>query len=205
MEKEKNVHEIVVQGLFKLQENKNYVLLNGREEVGTLEVSGDNVFVVYKDEDKEDEEFTNTLDLQNFINNNGFVLTQDSIRWLKFNPNPANNEKANDCSIRAYCAAEDITWDEAYDIACQYGKASGFMPNDSHNCDEVLIREFGYEYVKLKKEQKGMTVNEFAVQHPNGTYVLSVGGHLVTVINGEYYDSWDSGKKKLKGYYVNPS
>jgi len=28
---------------------------------------------------------------------------------------------------------------------------------------------------------------------PKGTYIIGTGSHAVAIINGDYYDSWDSG------------
>ena len=36
-------------------------------------------------------------------------------------------------------------------------------------------------------------VKDFARNNPIGTYVLGTGSHVVTVINGDWYDAWDSG------------
>ena len=41
---------------------------------------------------------------------------------------------------------------------------------------------------------KCTTVNEFTKMYPNGIYIIGTGTHAVTVINGNYYDSWDSGE-----------
>lgn len=37
------------------------------------------------------------------------------------------------------------------------------------------------------------TVRDFCSDHPTGTFVLATGTHVIAVINGNYYDSWDSG------------
>jgi hypothetical protein len=37
-------------------------------------------------------------------------------------------------------------------------------------------------------------VADFASDHPAGVYVLGPREHAVAVINGEYWDSWDSGE-----------
>ena len=39
------------------------------------------------------------------------------------------------------------------------------------------------------------TVRDFCDEHKQGTYVLGTGTHAVAVIDGDYYDSWDSGDK----------
>ena len=45
------------------------------------------------------------------------------------------------------------------------------------------------------------TVDEFAKDHPNGTYICKVAHHVVAVVDGEYYDTWDSGWRSMYGYY----
>ena len=37
------------------------------------------------------------------------------------------------------------------------------------------------------------TVREFCDEHPRGTFILATNSHVVAVINGNYYDAWDSG------------
>lgn len=39
------------------------------------------------------------------------------------------------------------------------------------------------------------TIREFAKRFPIGVYVIGTGSHAVAVINGDYYDTWDSGNE----------
>ena len=39
------------------------------------------------------------------------------------------------------------------------------------------------------------TVKNFCFDHPTGVYVLGTGQHVVAIIDGNYYDSWDSGNE----------
>ena len=79
------------------------------------------------------------------------------------------------------------------------------MPNDKKTCKNILEEEFGYEYHKMQKDERGKTVNQVAIDFPVGTYILDCGTHFVTIIDGEYYDSWDSAKKKVRGYFYKTS
>lgn len=193
---------ITVKGYFRLNESKNYLILDEHNhEIGTLDISAEPVTAVM--EEGEDVKFENPDEIENYFAEHNYSLTTDSVRWIEYNPNPKSNTKATDCSIRAYCAAENIKWEDAYDIACEYGKENSMMPNDAKNCDAVLMQHFGYEYHKFKKDEKETndTVKNFCINHPKGIYVLNLSKHLVTVIDGEYYDTWDCGQKKPKGYY----
>lgn len=52
----------------------------------------------------------------------------------------------------------------------------------------------GYDkHMIFNRRDHIMTVREFAEHHPKGTYLLATGSHVVTVKNGDYYDTWDSG------------
>lgn len=37
------------------------------------------------------------------------------------------------------------------------------------------------------------TVRDFCREHEQGRYVMAISGHVVAVIDGQYYDTWDSG------------
>ena len=39
------------------------------------------------------------------------------------------------------------------------------------------------------------TVRAFCKKYPEGVYVIGTGTHAVAVIDGDYYDSWDSGNE----------
>lgn len=58
-----------------------------------------------------------------------------------------------------------------------------------------------YNPISNKKGSKRPTVKEFAKSHPTGRYIVKVAHHVVAVVDGVYYDTWDSGYKSLYGYY----
>lgn len=45
------------------------------------------------------------------------------------------------------------------------------------------------------------TVRDFAEDHPKGLYVLGPPNHAVAVIDGDYWDSWNSGST-VPSYYL---
>lgn len=61
---------------------------------------------------------------------------------------------------------------------------------------------FDYQGISNKKGSKRPTVEQFAKEHKNGKYVLSVANHVVGCVDGKYYDTWDSGDCCLYGYYT---
>ena len=65
-----------------------------------------------------------------------------------------------------------------------------------------------YQYFNpnpLKKNVGDCVVRALAMafDHPKGIYVVATGSHVVAVVNGDYYDSWDSGDEIVAYYFGN--
>lgn len=39
------------------------------------------------------------------------------------------------------------------------------------------------------------TVKDFCRENPVGTFILSTNSHVIAIIDGDYYDEWDSGEE----------
>lgn len=181
-----------------LTSGETYLILDeDKKEIGKLTVNDEDVSIEINEAISKLKEDA----LPEWFESRHYLISKVSPRWVDFNPNPIKNSKANDCTIRAYCAAENIDWDEAYDIASKRGKNCAFMPNDKSAVQEIIKKDLCYTHHKLKKDEKGITVSEFAIKHDTGTFLVMIARHLVAVVNGKYYDSWDSGDKKVSCYY----
>lgn len=112
--------------------------------------------------------------------------------FVELNLNPQHKRKG-DCSVRALAAAEDRSWYEIYDELYHIGREMGDMEN-SNDVIGQFLKERGYIRYSIPNTCPACyTVRDFANDHPEGIYVLGTGTHVVAVINGDYYDSWDSG------------
>ena len=125
--------------------------------------------------------------------------------YCYFQPNKKDlKDNYGDCSVRCICKAFDLSWKEAYKKLIPYvlEYQCPFMGMTLDIYKEVF-KDMGFEYhgISNKKGTKRPTVKDFAKNHPEGTYILSVAHHLVCVKDGKYYDTWDSGWKSLYGYY----
>lgn len=120
--------------------------------------------------------------------------------YANYNPNPAGRS-IGDCVVRAIAKALGMDWETAY-VALA---AIGLEMKDLPNADTVwgaYLRRKGFRRKHIDDEREGYTVAEFADDHPRGTFVLSIPGrHAVTVHDGAYYDSWDSGAEMPAYYY----
>lgn len=57
----------------------------------------------------------------------------------------------------------------------------------------AISKDNGFSRYIIPDEYMTCTVSEFANNHPEGAYILALSGHVIAVIDGNYYDTWDSG------------
>lgn len=112
--------------------------------------------------------------------------------WIKYNPNP-HGCSVGDCTVRAVAAATGQSWEQAYIGLAITGYALGDMPSANRTWGAYL-QKHGFERRLIEADcATCYTVKDFARECPNGIYVLGCSGHVLTVINGNWLDSWDSG------------
>lgn len=117
--------------------------------------------------------------------------------WINFNNNPVARRVA-DCSIRAVSLALDISWEDAYALLAAAGYAMGDLPN-SNEVITAVLRQHGF-YMKAIDCQNCYTVADFCKDHPYGVFVLFTSGHVVTCIDSDNYDIWDSSGEPVLFY-----
>lgn len=106
-----------------------------------------------------------------------------------YNPNPECS-RVGDCTVRALSKVLNQSWEQTYLRLCVYGFLHSDMPSANvvwgaylHDCgfSRHIVPDTIY------------TVRRFAEEHPVGVYVLGISGHVVALVNGDWFDSWDSG------------
>ena len=109
-----------------------------------------------------------------------------------YNPNPAGN-MVRDCVVRAISKVEQQSWDETYWGICLAGSVVKDMPDGNKSWGKYL-QAMGYKRGTLPNTCPDCyTVREFCRDYPAGTYVVCTGNHAVAVVDGDYWDAWDSG------------
>ena len=117
-------------------------------------------------------------------------------RYYNANPNKSN---IDDCTIRALAVAEDISWQEAYDILSQSARDLGLMMSSVEAIE--LFLDSRYDRVPVYEE----TVGEFIDNHPKGTYLITMPGHITVLKGSKYntniqnfnYDTFNSSKRNI--------
>ena len=112
--------------------------------------------------------------------------------WIRVNPNPLGKQ-TGDCVIRAIAVATGRSWRETYRELARIGEIQGDLPNSNAVWGMFLRREGGKQFLLPEECPECITVRAFCERYPEGVYVIGTGSHAVAVIDGDYYDSWDSG------------
>ncbi len=114
--------------------------------------------------------------------------------YIYFNPNPAG-KKVGDCVIRAICKFTRQDWRNVYWRIAEQGAMLFDMPS-SNNVWASYLRDLGYRrFVISDSCPDCYSVKDFCIDYPVGRFLLATGSHVVTVIDGNYYDAWDSGNE----------
>lgn len=112
--------------------------------------------------------------------------------WRPFNPNP-QGLLVGDCTIRAICAVTGLDWRTIHRAQCDLSEEMADMPS----ADRVWwkqLRRYGFTRQRMIDQCPNCyTVADFAADHPNGIYILGPKEHAVAVIDGDWWDTWDSG------------
>jgi len=120
--------------------------------------------------------------------------------WKEYNCNPIR-KRVGDCTVRAISKALGQDWETVYvGLALQ-----GFMMADLPSANAVwgaYLRKNGFRrYIIPEECPDCYCVADFAADHPRGTYILALSGHVVCVCDGDIYDTWDSSEETPLYYW----
>lgn len=122
------------------------------------------------------------------------------LAFVKYNPNPAGRT-VGDCAVRAISKALKIDWEAAFITLAMNAFSMGDMPS-SDSVWGATLRQNGFYRKNIPNTCPDCySAEDFAADHPRGTYVLGFGGHVATVKDGDLYDSWDSSKEIPQFYW----
>lgn len=112
-------------------------------------------------------------------------------RYRHYNPNPIK-ANASDCVIRMLTLVTGQPWAQCYLDVVEKGLALGDMPS-SNSVWIPLLLDMGFKRYSLPDTCPDCyTIEDFAVEHPQGEYVVGTGTHVVCIKDGFVWDSWDS-------------
>lgn len=116
--------------------------------------------------------------------------------WKEYNPNPAGR-RVGDCAVRAVAKALGTDWETAYLMIAVNGYTMGDVISSNAVWGSVLRQNGFYRKSLPDNCPDCYSVKDFCKENPKGTYVLGTGTHVVTAIDGDYFDTWDSGDETV--------
>ena len=133
--------------------------------------------------------------------------------YIHYNDNPFNLD-TGDCVIRAISTALNYNWFMVHDELSFLSRKMADIPSSNRVWKQYLYDKGYQEYQAQNTCPNCLTVEGFCRQHPKGRYILSTceytkardnlivtGTHVVAVIDGDYYDTWDSGADVPLSYF----
>ena len=116
------------------------------------------------------------------------------MEYKYYNPNPLGLS-VGDCTIRAISKVIERDWKSTYLSLMVQGYKMYDMPSANRVWGEFLRSQGFVRHTIPSTCPDCYTVREFCIDHSVGSYVLGTGEHVIAVVDGDYYDSWDSGRE----------
>lgn len=121
--------------------------------------------------------------------------------FIYYNSNP-KQKIVGDCTIRAISLLTDQDWIETSIGLALTSILECDMPSSNVVWSKYLFENGYVRYAIPNTCPYCYTVRDFCKDHPIGKFLLATGKHVVTVIDGDYYDTWDSGDQVPIYYWL---
>ena len=125
------------------------------------------------------------------------------MNFVYYNANPKKN-RVGDCVIRAISKATGMDWEKTYTEIVLKGFEMYDMPSANRVWGQFLKINNFKKYQLPDTCPDCYTIKDFCHDFPQGVFIVGTGEHVVCVINGNYFDSWDSGNE-IPIYYFKRS
>lgn len=112
--------------------------------------------------------------------------------FINYNKNPAGNF-TGDCVIRGIATVMDREWDDVWlEIMTVAFKEKDMMT--SNRIWQKYLEQQGYHRYMLPETCPDCyTIKDFTRDFDAGRFIVGTGTHVIAVIDGNYYDTGDSG------------
>ena len=119
---------------------------------------------------------------------------------IYYNLNPDQN-LVGDCVVRAIGILTGKDWDTTYIKICMQGLLMHDMPS-SNKVWGAYLYKLGYRrYIAKDTYPDIYTIKKFCKDNPYGAFLVFTDKHVVAVVDGDYYDTMDSGEETPLYYW----
>lgn len=112
--------------------------------------------------------------------------------YADFNNNP-QNKRVGDCVIRAISKVLRQSWEDTYIDITAEGFRQADMPASMNVWGQYMKSKGFVQRLLPDTCPNCYTVRQFCADNPQGYFLLVTGSHVIAVIDGVYFDTWDSG------------
>lgn len=126
------------------------------------------------------------------------------------NANP-KNKSTSDCVLRALCGVlPNKTYQQISKELFELSMKCGYFMNDK-KCYEKYLELNGFRKMKQPKKEDGTKytgeefcnkVQKFSFNYPERMFAHIGGHHVVAIVDGRVWDTWDSTSGCIGNYYV---
>ncbi len=119
--------------------------------------------------------------------------------FIKYNANP-EGKNVGDCTVRAISKVLGTDWETVFIELMIQGLILSDMPSANYVWGSYL-KSKGFERKVIPNEfPDDYDINDFCKDNPKGTFLLALPTHVVAVVDGNFYDTWDS-RNEIPIYY----
>lgn len=115
--------------------------------------------------------------------------------WIYANPNPEQKD-VPDCVIRAISIALNKPWEEVFIELSTMAYFCHSIISHNYVWGKYLYWLGFIPFMIPNICPECITIKIFSEIFDKGTYIIGTGSHAVAVIDGNYYDTWDSGDEQ---------
>lgn len=120
--------------------------------------------------------------------------------YVRANLNPIKRN-TNDCVVRALALVMHKPWEEIY-IELAHEGLSLFDMMEVNSTWGSYLKENGFIQAVLPDTCPSCyTLRDFCRDFPYGDYIVATGSHVIGVLDGDYYDTNDSGSEIVTYYF----
>lgn len=120
--------------------------------------------------------------------------------YIHYNPNP-DGKVVGDCVVRALTVMFNDTWNNVFADLTMQAAYMHDMPSSDAVWGEFLRLNGFTKHILPNTCPNCYTINHFTKEYPIGMYVVATGTHVVAVVDGNFYDTSNSGNEMIIYYW----
>lgn len=116
------------------------------------------------------------------------------MKFQYYNNNPLGRH-VNDCTVRAIALATGRSWDDTYKELSNYAREQAITFSEVEFINDYLSQQ--YPRYCQDKSHSVVTVGDFSDLQLQGTWLVTMNGHITCIIDGVIYDIFNPSSRYM--------